>query len=160
MTPIPAGVRLGKLVVAGMNEQGRSCVISTTELPDERGVNIWNGDTAATLKAIGALAPDEAAAKVEPVGGPGGFRWVLNRIPPAAEAAARGYTPMGMHVTRTIDFDYVVAGTVQCILDEEVVDLHAGDFLILEAARHAWRNPTDTWAVKLALLHVPAGIEL
>jgi mannose-6-phosphate isomerase-like protein (cupin superfamily) len=160
VTTIPAGVRLGRLVVAGTNAEGRSCVISAMELPNERGVNIWNGDTAATAAAIAALAPGEAAASVEPARGAGGFRWVLNRIPPAAEAAAYGYSPMGMHVTRTIDFDYVVAGTVECILDEEVVELHAGDFLILEAARHAWRNPTDTWAVKLALLHMPAGVDL
>jgi quercetin dioxygenase-like cupin family protein len=62
---------------------------------------------------------------------------------------------MGLHITRTIDFDYVVAGTVHCILDDETVELSAGDFIILQAARHAWRNPSCAWAVKLALLHMP-----
>lgn len=151
----PGSGRSNRLVVAGMNAEGRSVVLSSTELPDDRVVNVWNDNTDAVLDTIARLAPGDIAEKVEPARGPGGFRLVLNRIPPPREAPDWGYRSQGMHTTRTIDFDYVISGTVECVLDEEVVELHAGDFIILEAARHEWRNPTDEWVVKLALLHRP-----
>ena len=152
----PGSGRSNRLVVAGMNAEGRSVVLSSTVLGDERVVNVWNGNTDAVVDTIARLAPDDIAERIEPARGPGGFRLVLNRIPPPAEAPDCGYRSPGMHTTRTLDIDYVVSGTVECILDTEVVELHAGDFIILEAARHEWRNPTDDWVVKVALLHRPA----
>jgi hypothetical protein len=76
-----------KLVVAGMNASGRSYVVSSDEMPDDRVLNVWNDDTDATLETIAALATGSVAVAVEPARGPGGFRWVLNRIPPESEAA-------------------------------------------------------------------------
>jgi len=64
---------------------------------------------------------------------------------------------MGFHTTRTVDFDFVVEGELTMELDADTVRLEAGDFVIQQAARHAWRNESAARrAVLLALLHAPA----
>jgi quercetin dioxygenase-like cupin family protein len=46
-----------------------------------------------------------------------------------------------MHTTDTIDFEYVVSGEVWLELDDGVeVKLSAGDTLVQNGTRHAWRN--------------------
>ncbi len=85
----------------------------------------------------------------------GGVKWVYNRIPPAAEAERYGYHNMGMHTTRTVDFDMLIDGDLTCVLDDGIVELHAGDFIILKAARHQWINPGERMATMLIALHHP-----
>jgi mannose-6-phosphate isomerase-like protein (cupin superfamily) len=49
----------------------------------------------------------------------------------------------GMHTTDTIDFEYVVSGEVWLELDDGVeVCLKAGDTVVQNGTRHAWRNKT------------------
>jgi mannose-6-phosphate isomerase-like protein (cupin superfamily) len=50
----------------------------------------------------------------------------------------------GMHTTATIDFEYVISG--RCVLeldDGATCELSAGDTVIQNGTRHAWRNPHD-----------------
>jgi quercetin dioxygenase-like cupin family protein len=47
----------------------------------------------------------------------------------------------GMHTTDTVDFDVVVSGEVYLELDDGAeVLLKAGDCVIQNGTRHAWRN--------------------
>ncbi len=47
----------------------------------------------------------------------------------------------GMHTTDTVDYDIIVSGDVWCELDDgEEVHLKAGDILVQNGTRHAWRN--------------------
>ena len=47
----------------------------------------------------------------------------------------------GMHTTATIDFEVVLDGEVWLELDDgEEVHLHAGDCVVQNGTRHAWRN--------------------
>ena len=47
----------------------------------------------------------------------------------------------GMHTTDSIDFDYVISGEVWLELDDgEEVHLRAGDTVVQNGTRHAWRN--------------------
>jgi len=47
----------------------------------------------------------------------------------------------GMHTTDTIDFEYVISGEVWLELDDgEEVHLRAGDTVVQNGTRHAWRN--------------------
>jgi len=46
-----------------------------------------------------------------------------------------------MHVSDTIDFEYIISGEVVLELDDGVeVRLRAGDTLVQNGTRHAWRN--------------------
>lgn len=49
----------------------------------------------------------------------------------------------GMHKTDTIDFEYVVSGEVWLELDDGVVHLRAGDTVVQNGTRHAWRNKSS-----------------
>jgi quercetin dioxygenase-like cupin family protein len=47
----------------------------------------------------------------------------------------------GMHTTDTIDFEYVLSGAIDLELDDgETVHLVAGDTVVQNGTRHAWRN--------------------
>jgi uncharacterized cupin superfamily protein len=50
----------------------------------------------------------------------------------------------GMHTTETIDFEYVISGEVWLELDDGVeVHLCAGDTVVQNGTRLAWRNKTS-----------------
>jgi quercetin dioxygenase-like cupin family protein len=83
--------------------------------------------------APGELVPppglDEAAALAR-----------LERLMPGAMAAMEPGAP-GMHVTDSIDYVLVVSGEVTLELDDgEQAVLRAGDAVIQNGTRHAWRN--------------------
>ena len=144
-----------KLVVASVNAEGQSYVESTRELPTETPLIIWDERTQSgvgDLRAMLArLAPETASPEIEPQ--PGGFMWAhVVREPESQMTEPPRY---GMHITRTIDFDFVVSGRQQCLLDEEVVELEAGDCIVLKGANHAWRNVSDEPSAMLYLLHTP-----
>jgi quercetin dioxygenase-like cupin family protein len=59
----------------------------------------------------------------------------------------------GMHTTATIDFEYVVSGRVVLELDDGATrELGAGDSVVQNGTRHAWRNPYDEPCVMVVVL--------
>ncbi|WP_020496225.1 cupin domain-containing protein [Sciscionella marina] len=83
--------------------------------------------------APGDLVPppdlDEAAARAE-----------LERLMPGALAAMERDAP-GMHTTDSIDYVLVVSGEVTLELDDGArTVLRAGDVVVQNGTRHAWRN--------------------
>jgi quercetin dioxygenase-like cupin family protein len=47
----------------------------------------------------------------------------------------------GMHTTDTVDYEYVVSGEIDLELDDgATVHLVAGDTVVQNGTRHAWRN--------------------
>ena len=49
----------------------------------------------------------------------------------------------GKHRTDSVDYDIVLDGEIWLELDEETVHLRAGDVVVQEGTRHAWRNNSD-----------------
>lgn len=50
----------------------------------------------------------------------------------------------GMHITATVDYDIIIEGELWLELDDgEIRHLKAGDVVIQNGTRHAWRNRTD-----------------
>jgi mannose-6-phosphate isomerase-like protein (cupin superfamily) len=50
----------------------------------------------------------------------------------------------GMHTTASVDYEYIVSGRVVLELDDGVTkELSAGDTVVQNGTRHAWRNPYD-----------------
>jgi quercetin dioxygenase-like cupin family protein len=153
-------------VVTGHTPDGKAIVASDTKvdaltyklLPGYENYRIWDADETPTFPDDGT--PHSAPAYFPPVGG---FRFGLFTIPPQSvarpenldmEAALQEFEEKlpgmfallepgtgGMHTTDTIDFEYVISGEVWLELDDGMeVHLQAGDTVVQNGTRHAWRN--------------------
>jgi mannose-6-phosphate isomerase-like protein (cupin superfamily) len=150
-----------KRVVAGVNEAGRSYVVSSEELDDSDPITVWDYEPSQVLELIKAIDPAIAADWIGPQIS-GGARWIFAPLKPQAEQGEHrvmeGIDEEGFHTTRTVDFDIILEGDLTMVLDDERVHLHKGDFVILQGTRHAWKNESDKTAILLALLHRPDGV--
>jgi mannose-6-phosphate isomerase-like protein (cupin superfamily) len=167
---VPGHVRR---VVCGHNADGKAVVVSDGPAPFvhinprnniDTSTDIWRtGDNPATIVAN----PDE------PTMGPrrqlptaNGSVIRINRFAPESEAIrnmsveeARGaFAALGnegastfgrggrhplMHRTESIDYAIVLSGEITMLLDEEEVNLKAGDVLIQCGTNHAWSNRSN-----------------
>jgi len=153
-------------VVTGHSADGKATVVGDDHvepivldlLPGYAFHRLWGADEAPTF-------PDDGGARsahdyFPPVGG---FRFGLFTVPPETtvmsddidvSAAMRELDQSlpgmavhmepenpGMHTTDTIDFEYVLSGAIDLELDDgETVHLVAGDTVVQNGTRHAWRN--------------------
>jgi mannose-6-phosphate isomerase-like protein (cupin superfamily) len=153
-------------VVTGHSADGKATVVDDREvepivldlLPGYAFHRLWGADEAPTFPDDGGPRPSDAY--FPPVGG---FRFGLFTVPPETtlqpgdidvEAAlgqmetslpgmASHMEPEnpGMHTTDTVDFEYVLSGSIDLELDNgETVHLTAGDTVVQNGTRHAWRN--------------------
>lgn len=153
-------------IVTGHTPDGKATVASDTEvdpvtvalLPGMEFHRLWGADSAPTFPDDGS--PPSFPAYFPPVGG---FRFGLFTLPPDSvtpvapidleEALREAEEKLpgaiahlepdnpGMHTTDTIDFEYVISGEVWLELDDGVeVQLRAGDTVVQNGTRHAWRN--------------------
>jgi mannose-6-phosphate isomerase-like protein (cupin superfamily) len=144
-----------KRVIAGTTPEGRSYFESIDELPD--GSQTVHEGVIELPAGLPSEQPDDAARALEPPAG--GANWRFAVLPPHKEdpnVGAPGSLRGKFHQTRTVDFTYLVDGELVLELDEGTVDLEAGDFVILKAANHAWRNRGNKPVKLLALLTNPA----
>ena len=156
-------------VVTGHTPDGKAIVASDTEvygitvalLPGMEFHRLWGADTAPTFPDDGSPYP--SVTYFPPVGG---FRFGLFTVPPDEVKAASPMDvetaleeaeekPPGamaylepdhpvMHTTNTVDFEYVISGEVWLELDDGVeVHLRAGDSVVQNGTRHAWRNKSS-----------------
>jgi mannose-6-phosphate isomerase-like protein (cupin superfamily) len=141
---------VAKIVVTGVNEHGRSYVVSSNPLPSANPANraAFTADPSATAAALSTLDPETVATIYEP---PAGSSWtVIAQIDPREQDVnARAQVPVsgldadGFHVTRTLDYVYVIDGPLMLDLDDDEVEVLPGDVVIQQATRHAWRNLGD-----------------
>ena len=149
-----------KRVVTGVDEQGRSYIVSVDELDPSTGQMVWDYEPSHVRPWIEAIDPATAAEWIGPEV-PGGVRIMFAPLPPDSEmqhGEMPGIDEHGFHTTRTIDFDFLVDGELTLVVDEGSVPLEKGDFVIQQATRHAWRNSSDRPAVLLAVIHRPDGV--
>jgi mannose-6-phosphate isomerase-like protein (cupin superfamily) len=118
-------------------------------------------DAAVTVKSV---TPD-----------PHGTRLIVVRFPPDSVLASEEFDPAaageeyarhlpglaecfepdgsGMHRTRTVDYDVVVDGELWLELDGgQTRHLKAGDIVVQNGTRHAWRNRSNAPATMVAVL--------
>lgn len=143
-------------VVVAVDESGKSFVASDQQIPDTG--QLWSADPAQIRRWLDEIDPGQVYAPAQPP--VGGALWYLSELPPGkgmnpptdGNGADAGMDSRGFHVTKTTDFIYLLAGTLLLDLDRETVELSAGDAVVLQAANHAWRNPTTEPARFLDLL--------
>ena len=154
-------------VVTGQAKSGASVTASDAEvspvetplLPGAKFYSLWGADQAPSLPNDGKEPDFRTWFPPE-----GGYRFELITLPPdgtprpsgidmaAALAETEKLLPglieamdpkhPGMHQTDTVDLIYVTEGACVLVLDDgEEVAPKAGDVLVQNGPRHAWRNP-------------------
>jgi quercetin dioxygenase-like cupin family protein len=116
-------------IITGVNSSGRSYVISAEDLsgPETGDWTVWESD--AELTRSWAQAIDEVPPSIEPE--VGASKVIIGQ--------SSGDAPPGpWHATRTVDFYYLIEGEVTLELDDDVVEVRAGDLVIQQATRHRW----------------------
>lgn len=99
--------------------------------PQPRGTVIRVAEWAPEPEEIRNLTP-EAAREI--------FRAMGNE---KASTWGRGGRHPIMHRTETVDYAVILEGELTLILDEEDVELKAGDVVVQRGTNHAWRNKSD-----------------
>jgi len=153
-------------VVTGHTPDGKATVASDSDvdaitigmLPGAEFHRLWGSDEAPTFPDAGSPRP--ARAYFPPVGG---FRFGVFTIGPDSVTMPKDLDMQlatveiedklpglaahleadnpGMHRSDTIDFEYVLTGEVWLELDDgQEVHLRAGDTVVQNGTRHAWRN--------------------
>jgi hypothetical protein len=169
-------------VVTGLDAAGRATVVSDGPPPRSHDLVHVPGMSTALLWATAPGAPLEAGGAdptprlVSQLPRPGGTCFVIVRFPPdsvftdpgfdatAADAEQRLASPgiaerfepdnPGMHTTDSVDYIVVLAGQVWLELDDgQLTRLQAGDTVVQNGTRHAWRN-LSTEPVTLAVVQV------
>jgi mannose-6-phosphate isomerase-like protein (cupin superfamily) len=156
-------------VVTGHTPDGKATVASDTDvdaitiglLPGAEFYRLWGADDTLTFPDAGAPRP--APAYFPSVGG---FRFGVFTVAPDSVAMPKDLDLQlamaeledklpglaahleadnpGMHTTDTIDFEYVISGEVWLELDDgQEVHLRAGDTVVQNGTRHAWRNKSS-----------------
>lgn len=135
--------------------------ITTDLAPGFEAHEMWGLDDTATVPV--ADPPRATTSYYPPVNG---VRFQVITIPPDGaatpedldlgaaleqlERAAPGITAYnetndpGMHTTDTVDYVYIASGDICLEVDDGAeVELHAGDTIVQQGNRHAWRNRGD-----------------
>ena len=130
-----------RLLVTGVDGQGRSCVVEETRFdlahPHERQMLL-------DLDDDWPSRPDGRGEWKDLAVPPGGLRWQVSRWAPNNE--------WGMHYTDTIDLELVVQGSVEVLLDDGDHLLTPGDCVIMNGVDHGWRVGPEGCAVLIAIL--------
>ena len=177
-------------VTTGHTAQGKAVFVSDAEvegdtvafLPGAAFHSLWGADRVPEFPDAGA--PPAYTDYFPPLGG---FRFMTFTVAPQAEpqlppndrqallkelrTKLPGFVEHmerkspGMHTTSTIDFEYILSGEVWLELDDGAsVHLCAGDTVVQNGTRHAWRNrtsePCHIVAFMVGVPRNPSGLEV
>ena len=134
-------------LVTGVDADGRSCVVA-------EHVNAPVGAQVGVRKAY------ETATSPAPPRPPGHSAFSDLHVPVGVTRLLVVLWPPGltarMHYTDTVDFDTVVEGTIDIILDDGPHRLEAGDTVIVTGVDHAWEAGPDGCTIMVVLLGTPS----
>ena len=165
-------------VVTGHSAEGKAIVASDEVvepiklelLPGFEFFRLWGADAPPQFPDAGSMPAHHDY--FPPLGG---FRFGLFTVPPATDvliddldigaalAAMESALPgmaahmepdhPGMHTTASVDYEFVVSGSVVLELDDGMeVELHPGDTVVQNGTRHAWRNRGEEPCVIVVVL--------
>lgn len=138
-----------RCVVTGSDRNGNSFVVRQMAIdPTERTV-LWetaSGDRA-SFPTFGS-EPREGVSDLHVP--PGAARWVMRFQPPNNQSP--------MHWTETVDFDFIVGGQIDLVLDAQTVPLNTGDCVVIAGVRHAWRTDPHGCLMLLAIHGESSGL--
>lgn len=137
-----------RLIITGVDADGKSCVVGN----DEVEINSVAPGFAIALPYATTQSPPPArpqgnADLIDQFLEPGHVRWMVVDQGPNTE------TPM--HHTDTVDFETVLSGSVDLILDDGAHHLEAGDMVVMNGVDHAWKAGPDGYRMSAVLIGTP-----
>jgi hypothetical protein len=135
----------GRFLVTGVDAAGRSCaarddqVVLGPALEGLRYAMMYATPTLPTISA-GGRAADTLDLGVSA----GAMDWKVLDYAPGME--------FSLHHTDTIDFDIVLSGSIELILDDGEHPLVAGDHVVVTGVDHAWRAGPDGCRISIISL--------
>lgn len=126
-------------IVTGHDADGKAVFVADGPTP-----NVWEAPDGGPVFELWSHAgiPDNSGEFVDPILGPASFppppRGSILRIVDFAPRAAGDQ--IHMHRTPSLDYCYVIEGSIVAVLDDEERVLTAGDVLIQRGTNHGWRN--------------------
>ena len=140
--------------VTGVNAAGRSCIVDEGEvtLGAVEGIaEVFTANLWATDASPPPAAPPQAGHFVDVRLPPGFVRWMVVEHAPHEEADA-ATTSSTMHHTNAIDLIFVIEGSTQMILDDDVRDLRPGDCVVMTGVDHAMKaGPEGSRVISVAI---------
>jgi hypothetical protein len=141
-------------VITGLDEEGRSCVISDEVIVTDVGraragrdkgtlCEVW--ETSEVPPAIERPRAFELLPTNSP---PGGTKWlILGWEPNVTRTTVR---------TNTLDYDTVLEGSCELLLETGVVKLETGDMVLIPGTVHGWRAGPDGVVLQVVLIGLDA----
>jgi quercetin dioxygenase-like cupin family protein len=136
-----------RILVTGTDAQGRSRVVGEEHIdfvanPEYPGFG--TAEVFETASAPPPPRPDGRGARLETALAPGIARWQVIAYAPGLDYP--------MHHTDTVDFDLVLAGSIELTLDDGVHLLETGDGVVMNGVDHAWQAGPD--GCRLSVMHL------
>jgi quercetin dioxygenase-like cupin family protein len=123
-----------RLLVTGVDASGRSCAAQDDPVALQGDARL-NGMLFSMLYATPSLPSIDdggrLADKLDLVLPAGSLRWTMIEYAPGAA--------FSLHHTDTVDFDVVLSGSVELILDDGGHLLEVGDNAVITGVDHGWR---------------------
>jgi quercetin dioxygenase-like cupin family protein len=137
-----------KLVIVERDDEGRSSAAASQVIEAGSASPAGAGFAVEELWSTPSHPPAlvDQPARLEPadVGvSPGGTRWLRVHCEPGAT--------FDMHRSTTVDYDVVLSGQLDLLLEDGFVRLEPGDAVLLQGHVHGWRGGPEgaTYAVVL-----------
>ncbi len=122
----------GRLLIAGVDDSGRSCVVDELALGSRSVEGGFNALVAYTgPRGAPPTAAPGKADHLEIGLLPGQVQWMIVDYEPGQS--------FPMHSTHTIDLDTVLRGSVELELGDGIHALGLGDCVIIPGVDHAWK---------------------
>jgi quercetin dioxygenase-like cupin family protein len=138
----------GRLLVTGVDAVGRSCATRDDQVTLGAGLEglryamMYATPTLPSISTGGGRAADTLDLGLSA----GAMDWKVLDYAPGMEFA--------MHHTNTVDFDTVLSGSIELILDDGGHPLAAGDHVVVTGVDHAWRAGPDGCRISIISLGV------
>lgn len=141
---------IGRFLVTGVDAAGRSCAARDDQVTLQGGDGLggvrytmmYATPTLPTISRGGGRAADRFDLGV----GAGAMDWKVIDYGPGME--------FSMHHTDTVDFDTVLSGSIELILDDGGHALAAGDHVVVTGVDHAWRAGPEGCRMSIVSLGV------
>ena len=133
-----------KRLVTGIDAAGRSCVLHEAEIDTPGGALVRHTVFETTQSPPPPRPPGTTGVDRNLGVAPGLVHWAITQFPPHLERP--------MHHTDTVDFDLVLAGSIDITLDDGVHRLEPGDCVVVNGVDHAWKAGPEGCTLSVVLL--------
>jgi hypothetical protein len=138
-----------RVLITGVDDLGRSCVIEETTPSvhafESGGITV--APAAATESCPPPPRPPGRGILVGVASTPGNARWSFVDFPPETTTA--------LHHTDSLDFDVILEGSVDLILDDGPHRLDSNDGAVIKGVDHGWQTHEEGCRMSVVVIATP-----